>query len=700
MNIEDILRKELLELRRKEVEKTGVLTLLCRLMELLPLRLGVKQTCEELVGILLEESDFEYCSIALWNAEMKRLDTVACLELSELLQEKVGSACQQDLKSRCGQDVAGRVLESGEPMFIEDTQDQSLPLDRSVALDAGCLVCLPLQDLGVLVMSASRPGEFSKEKRRTWALMGSVIGQLISAALMSERLCDANRFLEHEVHLKTRALENRNHELLHANRTLEKIIDHVPESICLLDANGTLVRINRSMVKMQGGDASAAIGSSPAVFFQDPEAFGDLMADVTKSDQKLLLDVFMTGPEGENHKVDVFLTRLPDEEGATKGYLLVIYDMAEKKALSEQLLRTEKLAALGTMAGGVAHDFNNMLMRILGNTQLLMLQAGDETLRGRLENIASAVQDAALTLKRLQTFAGKNGEGQGNVGVVDVAEIVNEVVEFTRPRWKTSLEKHGVTVDVKLDVTPGCPARVSASDLREALANIVLNAVDAMPAGGTLMITSGCDGDRVWIEVSDTGVGMSEEVIRKAFDPFFSTKGVGNSGLGLSVSWNLINRHDGDIVVASQPGKGSTFRVSLPKGRVEADVSSKSRAPRESKSGRVLLVDDDQEILRLLRDMIRMSGHRVIATADAGEALDFIENEEFDLVFTDMGMPVVSGWEIAKKVKKKAPRVPVVLITGWGSQYEAEDLTGQGIDLVLPKPLGYDKLKGVLKRFL
>ncbi len=700
MNIEELLRNELLEVRRKEVEKTNVLSMFSRLMELLPQKLGVTKTCENLVRIIIEETDFENCSIALWNPAERCLAFVAGYGLPDLLDEDIGRAYHRALTFDTGHDIAGGVYTGQEPVFIGDAREHPIPPKSRAVVSPVSLVCVPLLDLGILNMSASHPRKFTPEQRRSWVLLGSIIGQLITTASLHERLSDTNQLLEQDVDRKTRELEARNQELVLMNELLERIIDHSREGICLLDSDGIIRKMNRGMAKFQGEEAHEAIGSSPSVFFDDPLAFRNLLNEVSEAGSRQALDLFMRTPEGELLPVDIYLTRLSDKQEATSGYLLVVYDMAEKKAFSEQLLRTEKLAALGTMAGGVAHDFNNMLMRILGNTQLLMLHVSDETIRSRLKNIDSAVQDAAQTLKRLQTFAGKNGEAQGHASAVNVKEVLDDVVELTRPRWKNSLEKHGFTIDLGLDAASDCVVRVSASDLREALANIILNAVDAMPTGGGLTIRTGCQGESVWIEVSDTGLGMPEEVIRRVFDPFFSTKGVGNSGLGLSVAWNLITRHGGNIEVTSQPGQGSTFRIWLPRAQDEAKLTSTIRVSPEAMSGRVLLVDDDQEILRLLRDMIRMSGHRVTATADAEEAMELIEKEEFDLVVSDMGMPVVSGWEIAKKVKNRSPLVPVILITGWGTQYEEEDLTRHGIDLVLSKPLGYEKLKAILQKYL
>ncbi|SPF36845.1 GAF sensor hybrid histidine kinase (fragment) [Syntrophobacter sp. SbD1] len=261
------------------------------------------------------------------------------------------------------------------------------------------------------------------------------------------------------------------------------------------------------------------------------------------------------------------------------------------------------------------------------------------------------------------------------------------------------MERSGRTIDIQTDIRKDCLAAMNASDLREVLTNLLFNAIDAMPQGGTITFRSYPQAEQVILEVSDTGIGMSKDLTEKVFDPFYTTKGIGNSGLGLSVSWSLISRSGGDIQVRSKPGKGATFIIKLAKAEaVKTTLASKTDA--ESNSYRLLLVEDDPEILNLLQDMLRLKGHRVTAVSDGEKALELIDSNDYDLVLTDLGMPMISGWEIAGRAKAKNPELPVVMITGWGAQYEDSELTGRGVDLILSKPLSWDKLLSSIEKLL
>jgi CheY-like chemotaxis protein len=190
---------------------------------------------------------------------------------------------------------------------------------------------------------------------------------------------------------------------------------------------------------------------------------------------------------------------------------------------------------------------------------------------------------------------------------------------------------------------------------------------------------------------------MDSEVQRKIFDPFYTTKGVTNSGLGLSVSYSLLNRYDGEITVYSEVGKGSRFQIQLPAAEsdgIEASTETISLTPPR----KLLVVDDEEEVLNLVRDMFEMAGHQVTAVQDGERAIELLKQAEFDMVFTDLGMPGINGWVVAKKAKEIHPMVPVVLITGWGAQYDGQNLQSQGIDLVLPKPVSYKQLVAALEQ--
>ena len=693
---EESLKVELLGIRGREEEMMRVFGMIQRFAELLPEKAGVRSVCEQLVRIIIEETDFENCSIALWDSERKDLSLVAAYGLKDQIGEQGTANYHHLLRFAEDGDVAGRAFSNLQPAFIENTCEEPIPEKDDAVVRPVSLICLPLLDIGVLNLSKSRPSLFPAQGKRQWTVLSHVIGQIIQSASLQERLYDDNRNLQVEIDEKVRRLGVRNRELSAANQFLESILNHVPEGICCLDAEGGIVRMNAGMEAFHGARSAALTASSPAVFFQNPELFENLFEKVKENDYARLSDVKLLQADGSLHPTDVFLTKVAVEEESLSGYLFIVYDIAEKKAFAEQILRAEKLAAMGTMAGGVAHDFNNLLMTILGNTQLLLLQVSEDQFRRRLLNVEEAVQEAAKTLRRLQVFSAPKSEHQSRARAVEVNEILRDVAELTRPQWKNTLEKQGLTIDLRLELGHRCFAVIHTSDLREILTNLVLNAVDAMPEGGSLTLSSRREGAEVVLEVSDTGVGIPENVQRRIFDPFYTTKGVGNSGLGLSVAWNLVNQYGGDIRVVSEAGKGSAFQIRLPatEAREEETVPAALPVPRSPR--RILIVDDDLEVLRLLRDMIRLSGYKAVAINDGQEAMRIIDQEKFDLVLTDLGMPVVSGWDISRKVKETNPSTPVVLVTGWGAQYEQEDLSKRGIDLILSKPLGYDKLQEVL----
>jgi PAS domain S-box-containing protein len=546
-----------------------------------------------------------------------------------------------------------------------------------------------------------RPVSFSTQDARDWTMLGNIVSQIVRTELLHEKLSTDNLGLRHEIEVKNRELEQRYEEISVANRFLEQIIDHSPEGMCILDYHGQVVRMNRKMKAMRGKNADDLQNRSPAVIFQDPSLFFNLFERAAKGERASLSDVYMMGSDGRPYPAEVFLTRLDRQTERSDAYLLVVYDQTEKRAFQEHMLRTEKLAALGTMAGGVAHDFNNLLMTMLGNTQLLLLHTLDDKSRQRLESIEMAIQDAAHSLRRLNAFTlDHRKEDPLRVGIVNVDDVIRDAIELTRPRWKNASEKQGHIIEFRHEKCGTRQAAMHASDLREVLTNLILNAVDSMPGGGILTLRSGEDSQQVRIDVSDTGTGIHPEIARKVFDPFFTTKGVGNSGLGLSVCWSLVIRHGGTIEVKSQPGQGSTFSVVLPKAIPRVETAKVDKPVPCSAGCRVLLVDDDKEVLAILRDMIRLSGHKVTATDCPGEALSLLDAEAFDLIVTDLGMPLVTGWEVARKARAINPEVPVVVVTGGGAQYEEAEFRAKGIDMVLSKPVNYEKLQNVLQRFL
>src|SRR5256884_2993118 len=234
----------------------------------------------------------------------------------------------------------------------------------------------------------------------------------------------------------------------------------------------------------------------------------------------------------------------------------------ELAAAQDQLVRTEKLRALGEMASGVAHDFNNLLASVLGRAQLLMRRVQDPQQLQWLRVIERSALDGAQTVRRLQEFT-RIRRDQPMVPL-DVTLVVRDALDITQSRWREEPASRGVVIEVRTELATVPPVLGDAAELREALTNLILNAVDAMPTGGTLGLVTTADGDQVEIAVSDTGVGIPPAVREKIFDPFFTTKGPQGTGLGLSLTYGIVVRHGGFVTVDSEEGRGSTFRLSFP----------------------------------------------------------------------------------------------------------------------------------------
>lgn len=367
------------------------------------------------------------------------------------------------------------------------------------------------------------------------------------------------------------------------------------------------------------------------------------------------------------------------------------------KQAREQLNRAQKLEALGEMAAGVAHDFNNLLSAILGRAQMLKVQVEDGAALKSLAVIEDAALDGARTVARIQSFAKASPDGD----VVPIA--IDALVEQTIERAMTSARanQRGRDVELVVQLACGLDTKGNPSELRRVLTNLIFNAVDAMASGGTLAIRTGAheDGRSVWIEVADTGIGMDEETRTRMFNPFFSTKGTRGTGLGLSVSYGIIQRHRGELVVTSQPAKGTQVRIVLPAAGADGKTAEAEPVPaaqakngKSVKNARILVIDDDDAVLEVLADILRTGNYLVAEACNGAEGLALFRESEFDLVFTDLGMPGMNGWDVAAGIKAMSPDTPVGLITGWGASLDDEQMRESGVDLIVSKPFRFDEV--------
>jgi signal transduction histidine kinase/ActR/RegA family two-component response regulator len=346
----------------------------------------------------------------------------------------------------------------------------------------------------------------------------------------------------------------------------------------------------------------------------------------------------------------------------------------------------EKMQALLNMAGGVGHVFNNVLAGILGRTQLLLKRASREKskeLAVGLHEIESATRTGIDALTRIQEFS--RSRPAEAFAPVDLNDIVQRAVEQTRAKWRDEPASRGASVELITHFGPHAQLIGAEAEILEAVIQLVHNAVDSMPRGGTITIRTGLEGDRGILAVSDTGVGMSETVRRRAFEPFFSTKGETGLGLGLSMVYGVMARHGGDAAVDSEEGRGTTITLRLP---TSGEGAPQTLATTETDRPQVLLVDDDETVRTAVGDMLRGAAYAVTLAGSGLEGIAKVREHEgaYDLVITDLGMPDVPGWEVVEAVKQVDGTTPVVILSGFDRARATRRARELGVDLVISKP--------------
>jgi PAS domain S-box-containing protein len=399
----------------------------------------------------------------------------------------------------------------------------------------------------------------------------------------------------------------------------------------------------------------------------------------------------------------IVLRRIPwrNAEGELVGVAGVGIDVTGVHELRQSLEALEKaqvhvtqssrLQALGQVASGVAHDFNNALTTILGLSDWLLYEmTPDAPHRGDIETIRTAAQDAAAMVRRLQMFGrlAPSRSGDAPSDFVDVGELAKGVAELARPRCQELADRTGCRFDIVVEAKHGPIVLGTPAEIREMLINFVFNSLDAMPEGGTVRIVTRDMKGYPEISIIDPGVGMTDEVKARVFEPFYSTKGSQGNGLGLSVCATIAERHKARIFVESKPGVGTTFKVTFPPP-APIEVPSHQAPTLVAKAApkvafNVLVVDDEPDVCESLAAMVAAMGHRVSTARDGLEAVAIAANQSIDVIVTDLGMPGMNGVELARRVAAVKPHIAIVLMTAWAVDFGPEP--PPGIGSIVAKP--------------
>ena len=477
---------------------------------------------------------------------------------------------------------------------------------------------------------------------------------------------------------------------------LTHVLEGILEPIFAVDKNGKLLWCNGATEETYGIPAAKLNGLNftQLVYAEDRElAQTALQASLKKLPQSY--ESRYINSKGEL-RYAVFSSVPLVEENEINGVLWFVRDITEQKTALQQALQADKLRALGQLASGVAHDFNNVLAAILGRVSLLQRQISDQSITQNLNVIQTAAEDAAATVRRIQTFARQSAAP--DFVPIEIGALLRDSIELTRTRWEDDARQRGISYAVELAAEDAVFAFGNASELREVFVNLIVNALDAMPRGGRLEISCRNLGDSVVLEFSDEGEGISDEVRERIFEPFFSTKGVNGSGLGLSVSYSIIKQHEGTITVESELGKGTTFSIALPVHNSHETQTAPVMPQNGKKTLSVLVVDDEDFVREALVEMVSELASEVVGAASPKQAIQQLEKQRFDVVFTDLSMPEMDGWDLARTIRQNWGETKTVLVTGYGKGVAQNPEKRELVYTIIGKPFDFEQLSQTLEK--
>ena len=490
-----------------------------------------------------------------------------------------------------------------------------------------------------------------------------------------------------------------------------QMLDQVSDAVSVVDMEGRITFWNQAASRLYDWPADEVLGRNAHEFLYrgDLEALQVILREA-KARFSWVGELTTSSRSGKKIIVEHRRTLLQDDFGTPKGYLCIDIDITDRKKQEQASHRSQRLESIGTLAGGIAHDLNNVLTPILMGAKLLGSGRVTDNRQGLLNTMMASAQRGADLIKQLLAFAGGI---RGERSPVHMDQLVTE----TRGLLEHTLPK---SIQIETRVNADCPPVLGdATELSQILMNLGINARDAMPDGGTLtieaasMLLEGSAGQLhpdahagryVLLKVSDTGSGMSHEVLDRIFDPFFTTKDVGKgTGLGLATVQGIVKSHVGFINVYSEPGLGSAFSIYLPAAMVESTVGASNEATGDPGSGQtVLLVDDETFVLQITSAALESNGYRVLTARDGAAAISTFSRhrDEISAVLLDMMMPGMDGLQTLDQMRQLRPEVIVVACSGLRTSQREAEVLERGAKAFLPKPYTEEELLRTLSHVL
>ncbi|MGC3989530.1 MAG: ATP-binding protein [Chthoniobacteraceae bacterium] len=561
-----------------------------------------------------------------------------------------------------------------------------------------------------------------------WEIVGTaallLVGGLLASHFISAGFSKpVEELAEHSEEHKARR-EMAEAALVVTEQKYQSIFENAIEGIFVLSPEGLYLNANPALARIFGFESAAQLMttlSDPASqLYAEPERHEQMLQQACREGMVANAEAAMRRRDGSTIWTSQSVRAIYDEAGRLQHFEGTLVENTERKhaadamkalnadlekALTElkatqnQMIQQERLRALGQMASGIAHDFNNALMPVLGFAELLvakpaLLNDQPKALK-YLETIRTAAKDATCIVARLREFYRSN-EGGETFKPVDLRKLAGQSITLTQPKWKGQAQSMGAEIHIveKLDEVPLVAGDESA--LREVLTNLIFNAVDAMPKGGTITLATHREDSLVVLEVADSGTGMTEEVRARCLDPFFSTKGERGTGLGLAMVFGIIQRHGGEMDIRSEVGKGTAFVLRFPVATDAVEKEEPGSGEGTMHGLNVLVVDDEPQIREVLTAYLETDGHTVRTAGDGTNGLRQFLDERFDLVIADKAMPGMSGDQMAEAIRHFSPRMPVVLLSGFNTGEEDEPV--EGVSVITAKPVTLSGLRESIEK--
>jgi len=484
-------------------------------------------------------------------------------------------------------------------------------------------------------------------------------------------------------------------------RFLSAITENMHDSIVVTDLQGNITYINKRAENLYGYTLDELAGKNHDFINIDSRA-KEIQAEMYETVSKGAVyqgEALNRRKDGSEFICEFTVAPMADENGVVSSYLGIQRDITEIRNLENAAIRQERLSAIGELASGVAHDFNNALQIIMGGVEMAMMSEEPEELKQYLESIKHSAGDAASRVRQLQRFSQKSQAQKENVPI-NINNFVEDVIKETKLSLNQFQEK-GIHFDIESGYKAKSNIAGDEGELRACLFNLIKNSTEAMPEGGKITISTDEYDDKVYVSVSDTGTGMDKETEKKIFQPFYSTKGFEpGRGLGMAQVYSAIRDHNGDIYIKeSVIGKGTVIEFAIPVSKKKFVLEKKEKD--HVGTARILLVDDEEMICSLGQKMLEKLGHTADIAANGKEALEFLaRGNTYDLVITDIGMPGMSGWQLAEQIKDKGYITRIAVVTGWGTEVSEEEKKRYNVGYVLGKPIKLKDLKALIGEVL